>query len=86
MVAAGDRRSNPRSTEGQAVDAGRGRSVDVQYWKTEAPNGRVLAPDPDIVAKGGYAPVDWEVRMARNRVPDAAGAAAAATLGCHRAR
>ena len=47
-------------------------------WKTEAPNGRVLAPDPDIVAKGGYAPVDWEVRMARTRVPDAAGAAAAA--------
>ena len=47
-------------------------------WRAESPRGRVLAPDAAIVAKGGYAPIDWEVRMARNRVPTAAGAAAAA--------
>jgi hypothetical protein len=47
-------------------------------WMAEAPNGRVLAPVPEVVAKGGYVPVDWELRMARTRVPAVAGAAAVA--------
>lgn len=40
-------------------------------WREESPNGRVLAPDPRIVRAGGYAPVDWEVRMATRAVPAA---------------
>jgi hypothetical protein len=47
-------------------------------WRAESPTGRVLAPVPAIVAKGGYAPIDWEAGMARNRVPATAAAAAAA--------
>src|SRR5689334_23338403 len=47
-------------------------------WRAEAPNGRVLAPDPAIVAANGYAPIDWEVQMARNRVPALAAASATA--------
>ena len=34
-------------------------------WKQEQPAGRVLKPDPDIVAKGGYVPADWEERVGR---------------------
>src|SRR4051812_19125469 len=45
-------------------------------WRQESSRGRVLAPDPRIAANGGYAPVDWEHRMARNPVPAVAGAAA----------
>jgi Protein of unknown function (DUF3179) len=47
-------------------------------WRSESPTGRVLAPVPAILAKGGYAPIDWEASMARNRVPARAAAAAAA--------
>lgn len=36
-------------------------------WKSEQPSGRVLKPDPAIVAKGDYAPADWEQRI--NRLP-----------------
>jgi hypothetical protein len=36
-------------------------------WKAEQPTGRVLKPDPAIVAKGEYAPADWEQRI--NRLP-----------------
>ena len=36
-------------------------------WKAEEPAGRVLRPDPAIVAKGDYAPADWEQRI--NRMP-----------------
>jgi len=43
-------------------------------WKSESPKGRVLAPEPSVVAKGGYAPVDWEVRMQRNPAPASASA------------
>ena len=34
-------------------------------WKREQPQGRVLKPDEKIVAKGEYAPPDWEDRMLR---------------------
>ena len=47
-------------------------------WRAESPGGRVLAPDPAIVARNGYPPVDWEVQMGRNRVPVTAAASAAA--------
>jgi hypothetical protein len=32
-------------------------------WKHEQPGGRVLRPDPRILAAGWYAKPDWEVRM-----------------------
>ena len=32
-------------------------------WKGEESQGRVLAPDEQIAAKGEYAPADWEDRM-----------------------
>lgn len=38
-----------------------------ETWKGEQPSGRVLKPDPAIVAKGEYAPADWEQRI--NRLP-----------------
>jgi hypothetical protein len=41
-------------------------------WKAEAPAGRVLEPDERIVRTGGYAPVDWEFRLARVRRPPTA--------------
>ena len=34
-------------------------------WKQEQPAGRVLKPDPAIVAKGDYAPADWERQIDR---------------------
>jgi hypothetical protein len=34
-------------------------------WKREQPEGRVLSPNENIVAKGEYAPPDWEDRMLR---------------------
>ena len=38
-------------------------------WKLDHPKGRVLAPDPEIEARGDeYAPSDWERGMARRRV------------------
>ncbi len=32
-------------------------------WKTEQPRGRVLRPDPRVLATGHYEKADWEVRM-----------------------
>ena len=38
-------------------------------WKLDHPQGRVLAPNPEIEARGDeYAPSDWERNMARRRV------------------
>jgi len=38
-------------------------------WKLDHPRGRVLAPDPEIEARGDeYVPSDWERSMARRRV------------------
>ncbi len=38
-------------------------------WKTDHPNGRVLAPDPEVEARGDdYIRSDWERSMARRRV------------------
>ena len=38
-------------------------------WKLDHPTGRVLAPDPEIEARGDeYARSDWERGMARRRV------------------
>jgi hypothetical protein len=34
-------------------------------WKREGEGGRVLRPDPKILASDGYAPADWEERMQR---------------------
>jgi hypothetical protein len=43
-----------------------------ETWRAESPAGRVLARDEAIVARGGYAPVDWEVRMQANPAPASA--------------
>ena len=34
-------------------------------WKREGAGGRVLRPDPKVLAEGKYAPPDWERRMQR---------------------
>jgi hypothetical protein len=34
-------------------------------WKRESTRGRVLRPDPQVAARGDYAPADWEQRMQR---------------------
>jgi hypothetical protein len=45
-----------------------------ETWRSESPRGRVLVPEEAIVRDGGYAPVDWEVRMQRNPPPASAAA------------
>ena len=43
--------------------------VAFSVWKTDHPNGRVLAPDPEVEARGDdYIRSDWERSMARRRV------------------
>lgn len=43
-----------------------------ETWRAEQPRGRVLVPDESIVRAGGYAPVDWEARIARTPPPASA--------------
>ncbi len=38
-------------------------------WRAESPRGRVLVPDPGILAAGKYAEADWEVKMQRTPTP-----------------
>jgi Protein of unknown function (DUF3179) len=37
-------------------------------WKREEPIGRVLRPDEQVAAKGGYVPANWEEQMQHVRV------------------
>lgn len=37
--------------------------ITFRQWKAEQPGGRVLQPDPAILAAGKYARADWEDRM-----------------------
>lgn len=37
--------------------------VSFQRWKSEHPTGRVLRPDPKVVAAGRYEKADWETSM-----------------------
>ena len=39
--------------------------ISFAVWKGEHPRGRVLRPDPRVLAAGRYAPADWEARIAR---------------------
>ncbi len=41
-------------------------------WRSESPEGRVLVPDPGILAAGKYAEADWEVKMQRTPTPASA--------------
>ena len=44
--------------------------VSFTIWKRERPDGRVLKPDPNIVARNEYVPADWEAHVGKMRVVD----------------
>jgi len=46
--------------------------VTYAMWKSEAPQGRVLAPDPRVEAANRYATADWEERMQKTVAPPSA--------------
>ncbi len=60
------------SQKGQKLTEVPSDEVSFGVWKRENPNGRVLRPDPKILAEDKYDPEDWETQVGKMRVTTSA--------------